>query len=170
MPTHTLPVNVRWMLHSDLAAMLEIEQLCFDDPWTRQEFGDAFRCSQIVGRIAEHNNRVVAYIIYELHSTYVQITNLAVCPSRQRWGVGGAMVRELLGRVNTTRRRQVYADIRETNLDAQLFFKSLGFKATGILKGLYENPWGVTEDAYSMRLDVAAKQSAAAADETCQGR
>ena len=39
-------------------------------------------------------------------------------------------------------------EVRETNLPAQLFFRSLGFRATTVLKDLYQDS---TEDAYMMQ-------------------
>jgi ribosomal-protein-alanine N-acetyltransferase len=37
--------------------------------------------------------------------------------------------------------------VRETNLPAQLFFRSLGFRAISVLKDFYQD---TTEDAYLM--------------------
>jgi ribosomal-protein-alanine N-acetyltransferase len=38
-------------------------------------------------------------------------------------------------------------EVRETNLPAQLFFRSLGFRAISVLKDFYQD---TTEDAYLM--------------------
>jgi ribosomal-protein-alanine N-acetyltransferase len=47
-------------------------------------------------------------------------------------------------------------EVRETNLPAQLFFRSLGFRATSVLKDFYRDS---TEDAYLMQyvLEAAAE-------------
>jgi ribosomal-protein-alanine N-acetyltransferase len=39
-------------------------------------------------------------------------------------------------------------EVRETNLPAQLFVRSLGFRATSVLKDFYQDS---TEDAYLMQ-------------------
>jgi ribosomal-protein-alanine N-acetyltransferase len=44
-------------------------------------------------------------------------------------------------------------EVRETNLPAQLFFRSLGFRAISVLKDFYQD---TTEDAYLMHYLSAA--------------
>ena len=46
------------------------------------------------------------------------------------------------------RRCQIVLEVRETNLPAQLFFRSLNFRATSVLKDFYQD---TTEDAYLMQ-------------------
>jgi ribosomal-protein-alanine N-acetyltransferase len=52
-------------------------------------------------------------------------------------------------------------EVRETNLDAQLFFRSMGFKAITVLHEFYED---TPEDAYLMQFRY--RPSAAELEET----
>jgi ribosomal-protein-alanine N-acetyltransferase len=47
--------------------------------------------------------------------------------------------------------------VRETNLSAQLFFRSLGFRAVSVLRDFYED---TTEDAYLMQYRYRAAEIA----------
>ncbi|MEM7316575.1 MAG: ribosomal-protein-alanine N-acetyltransferase RimI, partial [Planctomycetota bacterium] len=48
------------------------------------------------------------------------------------------------------RRNRIMLEVRETNLQAQLFFRSGGFKAVSVLRDFYED---TVEDAYMMQYD-----------------
>jgi len=46
------------------------------------------------------------------------------------------------------RRTQIVTEVRETNLPAQKFFASCGFRAVSVVRGIYDD---TDEDAYVMR-------------------
>jgi ribosomal-protein-alanine N-acetyltransferase len=48
-------------------------------------------------------------------------------------------------------RNKLSLEVRETNLDAQLFFRRLGFQAISVLRDFYEE---TPEDAYLMEFEV----------------
>jgi len=54
---------------------------------------------------------------------------------------------KLIGKLTPERRNRIVLEVRETNLPAQLFFRSLGFRAISVLKDFYQD---TTEDAYLM--------------------
>ena len=58
------------------------------------------------------------------------------------------MIEKLFAKLAYQRRNRIVLEVRETNLPAQLFFKSLGFKATGVLRNFYDDS---TEDAFLMQ-------------------
>ena len=47
-------------------------------------------------------------------------------------------------------------EVRETNLDAQLFFRAQGFRAVNVLRDFYED---TTEDAYLMQYRYRATEA-----------
>jgi ribosomal-protein-alanine N-acetyltransferase len=57
------------------------------------------------------------------------------------------MVSKLVSKLSYQRRTQITLEVRETNLEAQLFFKGQGFRATSVLRDFYED---TPEDAYLM--------------------
>ena len=58
------------------------------------------------------------------------------------------MVEKLVSKLAYQRRNRIVLEVRETNLPAQLFFRQLGFRATGVLKSFYED---TPEDAFLMQ-------------------
>jgi ribosomal-protein-alanine N-acetyltransferase len=128
--------------------VLDIEQRNFEFSWTEEDFIRCLRQRNCIGMVAEYDERVVGFMIYELHKNRLHILNFAVCPDFQRRGVGRAMVRKLVGKLSPQRRNRILLEIRETNLGAQLFFRDEGFRAISVLRDFYDD---TTEDAYLMQ-------------------
>jgi [ribosomal protein S18]-alanine N-acetyltransferase len=141
-------VHVRWMIRRDMTDVLEIENGSFEFAWSEDDFIRCLRQRNCIGMVAEHNNRVVGFMVYELKKSKLHILNFAVSGQFQRLGVGSQMVAKLIGKLSTGRRNRVALEIRETNLPAQLFFRENGFLATQLLKEFYEDS---PEDAYLMQ-------------------
>ena len=105
-----------------------------------------------IGMVAEYGERVVGFMIYELHKTRLQVLNFAVAPEFRRQGVGHQMVAKLVGKLSSHRRTRIALSVRETNLPAQLFFRAQGFLAVRVLRAYYEDSG---EDAFLMQYRLA---------------
>ena len=143
-----LGVHVRWMIRRDMPEVLNIEQEAFEFPWSEDDFTRCLRQRNCIGMVAEMADSVVAFMIYELHRTKLHVLNFAVLRSHRRLGIGTRMLEKLIGKLSPDRRGRIVLEVRETNLPAQLFFRSLGFRATSVLKDFYQDS---TEDAYLMQ-------------------
>jgi len=141
----------RFMIRADMATVLDIEQATSQAPWREEDFRHFLRERNCIGMVAERDNRVVGFLLYDLRKTSYYIWNLAVAPPMQRRGVGRRMVEKMIHKLST-RRTVVGTEIRETNLAAQLFFKQCGFRATNILYQHYDD---TSEDGYQMEYRVA---------------
>lgn len=151
-------VHIRWMIRRDMPAVLGIESASFEFPWTEDEFIRCLRQRDCIGMVAEWAETVVGFMIYELHRTRIHILSFAVHPDYRRQSVGRAMIDKLASKLAYQRRNRIVLEVRETNLDAQLFFRSLGFRATGVLRNFYEDS---TEDAFLMQYRSAALEESA---------
>lgn len=145
-------IHIRWMIRRDLKSVLEIEKESFEFPWTEDEFIRCLRQRDCIGMVAECNEQIVGYMIYELHKQRLQVLSFAVHPHHRFEGIGSIMVDKLVSKLAYQRRNRILLEIRETNLPAQMFFKKLGFRAINILKGFYKD---TTEDAYVFRYDAS---------------
>jgi [ribosomal protein S18]-alanine N-acetyltransferase len=143
------PAHVRWMIRRDLPTVLNIEKRCFEYPWGENDFIAALRQRTIIGMVAERGDQVLGFMIYELHKFRLHLISMAVDPDYSRQGIGRTMVEKLVSKMSYQGRNRVMLEVRETNLPAQLFFKSLGFRAVGILNQFYDD---CDEDAYQMQL------------------
>ena len=141
-------VHIRWMIRRDMNEVLDIERSAFEFPWFEEEFIRCLRQRNCIGMVAEHAERVVGFMIYELHKTRLHILNFAVAADLRRRGIGRQMIDKLVGKLSSQRRTRISLEVRETNLAAQVFIRSSGFKATSVLHEFYDDS---PEDAYLMQ-------------------
>ena len=145
-------VHIRWMIRRDMPEILQTEQESFEYSWTEEDFLRCLRQRNCIGMVAEQGERVVGFMIYELHKAKLHILNFAVHPQYRRVGVGAQMVAKLISKLSSHRRTRITLEVRETNLPAQLFFRAQGFKAVRVLRGFYEDSG---EDAFLMQYRLA---------------
>lgn len=145
-----LRIHIRWMIRRDMSEVLDIERRSFEFPWFEEDFVRCLRQRNCIGMVAEHGDRVVGFMIYELHKSRLHILNFAVAAEARRRGIGYQMIQKLIGKLSSERRTRITLEVRETNLSAQLFFKESGFLATSVLRDFYDDS---TEDAYLMEYE-----------------
>jgi len=145
-------VHIRWMIRRDMPEVLQIEQDSFEYPWTEEDFLRCLRQRNCIGMVAEQGEKVVGFMIYELHKNKLHILNFAVQPASRRVGVGTQMVAKLISKLSSHRRTRITLEVRETNLPAQLFFRSQSFRAIRVLRNFYEDSG---EDAFLMQYRLA---------------
>lgn len=158
-PTMTVSIpHLQWLTRKELDAILAIEEESFDFPWDQEEFLRVMRMTSVAGKVVLIDRRVVAYMIYELHPNRLHLINFAVAFRCRRQGVGKYMIDRLKGTLSHDRRRRIMLEVSDHNLDGQLFFRAMGFKAISVLKGFYPNH---DNDAYlfQYRLESESKVS-----------
>jgi ribosomal-protein-alanine N-acetyltransferase len=141
-------VFIRWMIRRDMPEVVAIEEDAFKFPWAEEDFLRCLRRRNCVGMVAEHDERVVGFMIYELNKTRIHVLNFAVALDCRRLGVGSQMIQKLIGKLSPQRLARVTLEVCESNLAAQLFFRDNGFHAVSVLRNYYQD---TTEDAYLMQ-------------------
>jgi len=139
--------EIRWMIRRDMDEVLEIENAVFDAPWQESDYVKRLRQRNCIGMVVDDGKRVVGFMVYELHRKKLHVLNLAVHPDWQGKGLGRSMVERLAEKLSTQRRMRIVLEVRETNLNAQQFFRHCGFRATAIFHDHFDN---CDEDAYQM--------------------
>jgi ribosomal-protein-alanine acetyltransferase len=140
-----LPLTIRNAVPDDIPHLLQIEQQSFRDAqWDEKAFL-RFDC-----KLAESSGEVVGFLICrELVGRSTQnrgereILNLAVHPARRRRGIARALLRDELKSNDI-----YYLEVRESNLAAQLLYRTLGFSEVGRRPEYYHHP---TEPAIVMK-------------------
>jgi ribosomal-protein-alanine N-acetyltransferase len=146
--------HIRWMIRRDMADVLRTERNSFEFSWTEDDFLKCLRQRNCIGMVAEAEDRVVGFMIYELHKNKLNVLNFAVAPPHRRSGIGTQMIGKLVAKLTTHRRSKVTLAVRESNLAAQLFFRRQEFKAVKVLKNFYEDSG---EDAFLMEFRVGTE-------------
>jgi ribosomal-protein-alanine N-acetyltransferase len=135
------------MIRRDMAEVLNIENHSFEFCWNEEDFLSALQTRNCIGMVAEYEEQVVGFMLYELHKTHLHILNFAVHEDYRRLRVGSQLVMKLINKLSQQRRSRLELQIRDSNLEAHLFFKSMGFVATNVLHSFYDDS---PEDAYTM--------------------
>ena len=143
-----IEVYIRWMIRRDMPEVLAIESESFEHPWPEEDFIRCLRQQNCIGMVAEHDDRVVGYMIYDLCKTRIHVFNFAVASDYRRHDVGTQMLNKLIGKLSRERRTRIVLEVRESNLSAQHFFLTNQFRAISVLQGYYED---TDEDAYIMQ-------------------
>lgn len=140
----------------DVPTLLELERLCFSDPWSEDLIRDDVVknpiSSYLVGEIEVQGIRtIVAYLGIWVVRNECQINNMAVHPDYRGRGIGKRILTEVLE--ITQELGVVYwtLEVRKGNGPAVLLYKSAGFKEDGIRPNYYENG----EDALLMSKEIS---------------
>ncbi len=152
-----LDVQIRWLIRRDMREVLRIEQESFEFAWTEEDFLCCLRQRNCIGMVAEQDDRIVGFMVYELHKDRLNILNFAVAADVRRLGIGNQMVTRLIDKLSQQRRKEILLEVRERNLSAQLFFKHQSFRAVRVLRGHYDD---TAEDAYIMQFRLDATHDA----------
>lgn len=136
------------MIRRDMQDIHRIENALFcDQAWTEEDFVRCLRQRNCIGMTAEnYEGDIVGYMIYELHRTRLHLLNFAVDPGYHRKGIGRQMIGKLVAKLSHQRRTKIVTEVRESNLSALYFFKSMGFLAVGLLKDYYQEPGHECDD------------------------
>jgi ribosomal-protein-alanine N-acetyltransferase len=136
------------MIRRDMPEVLAIEAEGFEFPWSEEDFARCLRQRNCIGMVAELDDRVAGFMVYELHKTRIHVLNFAVAEDFRRRGVGSQMIAKLIAKLSVQRRSRIILEVRETNLGAQLFFRENGFRAISVLHSRYAD---TPEDTYVMQ-------------------
>lgn len=150
-----LKVHIRWMIRRDMPEVLQIEQESYDYPWSEEDFLRCLRQRNCIGMVAEHGEKVVGFMIYELHKSKLHILNFAVHANCRRKSIGNQMVQKLVSKLSSHRRNCITLEVRESNLVSQVFFRHGGFRAVRVEREFFED---TGEDAYLMQYRYANEE------------
>jgi len=141
-------VHVRWMIQRDMSEVLDIEADGFEHPWLEDDFRNCLKQRNAIGMVAECEDRVAGFMVYELERSCLRIVNFAVGVEYRRKRVGAQMIFKLMNKLSSQRRSKITCEVGERNLQGQLFFRAMGFEAIAVLPEFYE---ATGEDAYAFR-------------------
>ncbi len=145
------PTIIRNFTRDDVPAILAIERDTFEYPWTVQEFDFCMSLDRCGCLVAEREGDVVGYVVYERRNRTARLLSVAVLDTERRSGVGSALLRELAALVGASL-SEIVGVVRERNVVAQVFLRSVGFRAKWIKRKYYS---AADEDAYRMTWSLA---------------
>jgi ribosomal-protein-alanine N-acetyltransferase len=128
--TPATEARVRRLRHGDFPDLLRLEAEGDPHPWGEERLAVFFLGQASTGLVAEEGGEVVGFLLARHEPDNLEVVKLAVAPHARRRKIGSRLLARLgegLGRIRV--------DVPETDLEACLFLKSLGFRAIGIRQG-----------------------------------
>lgn len=141
------------MEERDLPAVMEIENLCFVAPWSKENFlnemDNQYANLWVIELSAEGTaKQVVGFSDYWQTFDSATICQIAVHPGIRRRQLGSALMDEIINDCYAKRVQNLTLEVRKSNQIAINFYKKHGFKETLVKEKYYSNG----EDAiYMMR-------------------
>lgn len=133
-------MEIRPSKESDIPQIFLLESRCFSDPWSQKILRSTLREEDCFFLTAEENGRICGY----LNATHIldelSIHRVAVLPEYRRKGVGTAMLTRMMEFCQDKGLKQIFLEVRQSNLNAQRLYSRFGFEQVGERPHFYQNP------------------------------
>lgn len=147
-PLKAQEIKIRRMAPGDIPAAAELEARNFSLPWSKKGFADALKQPDNIFLVSEMaDGTIAAYCGLYAAADEGEITNVAVSEQVRRRGIGFSIVAEMLRQAKAQGIRQVFLEVRLSNISAQKLYEKAGFVPCGTRRGFYQSP---REDAVVM--------------------
>ena len=142
---------IELMKIEDLDQVLQIENSCFDEPWSRKYFEDELSKPELCKLFVEkENDEIVSYGSVWIMFENSDIVNIAVKPEMQRKGYGQRMLNKLIEEADNNECEFVHLEVRCNNEPAFNLYKKNGFVTVRTRQHYYANG----DDAFDMIRNV----------------
>ena len=146
-------IIVRELKVEDSAAVAEMEQQIFSDPWSEKSVMETVQQKQSVCFAAEKAGHILGYMLVYHAADEAEIARIAVQKEARRQGAAGKLMQALEHYCEEHKMEKLLLDVRESNEAARSFYTKNGFVEDGIRQGFYTNP---SEDAVLMSRQLGA--------------
>jgi len=139
-----------------LPALLELERLCFQAPWSEAMFLGELENPYAIYRVLLCEGVPVAYMGLWQVADEGHITNIAVSPAHRRKGLALRLIAHFIKLAETQGLRLLTLEVRESNAGAIRLYEKAGFRPVGRRPRYYEGK----EDAllYTLFLKTADEE------------
>ncbi len=142
---------IRKMRSADVAAIAELEKVCFSDPWSVESIASEQNNPLSYWLVAEVDGVVAGYVGSQTVLDAADMMNVAVSPDYRRRGIGRALVNELVAYLSKNNVIALLLEVRVSNAPAISMYEKLGFQQVGKRPNYYRNP---REDALILRKEL----------------
>ena len=136
------------MNQSHVAAIAELESICFSDPWSVNSISSEVENPLSLWLVAMDGDHLVGYVGSQSVLGWADMMNLAVSPDYRCQGIGRELVQRLIDQLKANDVTCLTLEVRASNENAIKLYNSLGFVEVGKRPGYYHHP---KEDALILR-------------------
>ena len=142
---------IRAMRDADLSRIVELENECFSDPWSRQAFSETFHEPGWASIVALEKENVIGYACFLTVDVEAHLTNIAVAPAHRRKSVAKQLLDHILLVIKRKNCKYLLLEVRPRNVGAIAFYERHGFRVLYRRPNYYHGP---VEDALVMVRDL----------------
>jgi len=138
-------IHLRGVERADLDALFALDQACFRPgiAYSRTDLRFYLSHPRSLSILAEDatTNSILGFIIADSYLEHAHrighIITIDVAPPARRHGLGRRLMHAMMDRLDAAGAATVRLEVAIDNLDAQAFYRSLGFSPTGRIRGFY---------------------------------
>ena len=138
----------RPMHEDDLPAVLQIEEVAYEFPWTMVIFQDCLKMGYS-SWVLELDGCIIAYAVMSIAVGESHLLNLCVHPDYQRMGHGELLLDHMLDLAQKHKAEMAFLEVRPSNETARRLYQNKGFDEVGMRRNYYPAHFG-REDAVIM--------------------
>ncbi|MHC1480188.1 ribosomal protein S18-alanine N-acetyltransferase [Frateuria aurantia] len=153
-PAEVLDFRIRPMQMTDVPAVMRVEDVAYEFPWTAGIFNDCLRAGY-QGWLLECEGQLAGYAMLAYGVDEAHLLNVCIGPDWQGRGLGRYLMRHILASTQRQGVSCVFLEVRPSNPHALSLYQSLGFLEVGRRPRYYPARDG-REEAIVMRRDGAA--------------
>ena len=129
---------IREAHNQDIDQLVAIEELCYDQPWSREAFEEEIEREDVgIGMVAEDEGLVVGFLTGMAVVDEFHMHNLAVHPDYRGRGVARGLIKAAESLCRQREFRRILLEVREDNQAARNLYLGLGFEAAGTREDYY---------------------------------
>jgi ribosomal-protein-alanine N-acetyltransferase len=123
--------------------------------WKPKEYENLFAPGRRQNRTAlviEQDELIHGFVIGHQIGDEWEIENIAISSAARRQGLGAHLLAEFLGLVRSRGGKEIFLEVRESNLAARALYRKCAFAEVGRRKIYYQNP---PEDALVLKFNFS---------------
>ena len=128
--------HLRDMQETDVPAILAIERVAYEFPWSEVILRDCFKFGYTC-KVYESAESIIGYGIISIGAGECHFLNICIAPPLQKHGHGARLVAHLLQVARQARARTALLEVRASNTAAFRLYDKMGFNEIGVRKGYY---------------------------------
>ena len=153
-----MQLHIRDATVGDLLAVVEIERLAFDNPWSvasfRRELSLPFSRLLVAQTSPDPDAPIAGFLCRWLVADEYHILNIAVRPELHRRGIGARLLAFAINEAEEKDARVATLEVRRSNLGGRSLYRRFGFEDQRVRRNYY----GPGEDAIVMDLRFDGKR------------
>lgn len=142
-----MKICISRMKESELIQVQKIENICFPEPWTLEQFRKELKSDLSIYYSVKFEEKVVGYVGIMLILPEAHLTTIAVHPAYQGMDIGKLLLTKAIEIAINKNMHSVTLEVRESNKQAIELYKNFYFEIVGKRIGYYSR---IGEDALIM--------------------